>query len=63
MSKAPLGSQATGPNPTDRGKKGTKSSLLTDGNGIPLAISVAGANANDCTILDSAIAAPSLNHP
>jgi len=51
MTKAPLGGQATGPNPTDRGKKGTKRSLLTDGNGIPLAISVAGANANDCTML------------
>jgi transposase len=51
MTKAPLGGQATGPNPTDRGKKGTKRSLLTDGNGIPLAICVAGANAPDCTIL------------
>jgi putative transposase len=51
MTKAPLGGEATGPNPTDRGKKGTKRSLLTDGNGIPLAISVAGANAPDCTVL------------
>ena len=51
ITKAPLGGQATGPNPTDRGKKGTKRSLLTDGNGIPLAISVAGANAPACTVL------------
>ncbi len=51
MTKAPLGGEATGPTPTDRGKKGTKRSLLTDGKGIPLAISVAGANAPDCTIL------------
>jgi hypothetical protein len=51
MTKAPLGGQATGPNPTGRGKNGTKRSLLTDGNGIPLAISIAGANAPDCTIL------------
>jgi transposase len=51
MSKAPLGGEATGPNPTDRGKKGTKRSVLTDGNGIPLAITVAGANAHDCTLL------------
>jgi putative transposase len=51
ITKAPLGGQATGPNPTDRGKKGTKRSLLTDGKGIPLAISVAGANTPDCTVL------------
>jgi hypothetical protein len=51
MSKAPLGGEATGPNPTDRGKKGTRRSLLTDGNGIPLATTVAGANAHDSTLL------------
>ena len=37
----------TGPNPTDRAKKGTKRSLLTEANGVPLAIVVAGANRND----------------
>jgi len=36
MTKAPLGGEGTGRNPTDRGKSGTKRSLLTDGNGIPL---------------------------
>ena len=35
MTKAPLGGEATGSNPSDRGKRGTKRSLLTDGNGIP----------------------------
>ena len=35
MTKAPLGEEGTGPNPTDRGKKGTKRSLLTEGKGIP----------------------------
>jgi putative transposase len=34
---APFGTAATGANPTDRGKRGTKRSLLTDGAGIPLA--------------------------
>jgi len=34
---APFGTTATGANPTDRGKRGTKRSLLTDGAGIPLA--------------------------
>lgn len=37
----------TGPNPTDRAKKGTKRSLLTDAAGIPLAVAVDGANRND----------------
>lgn len=35
MTKAPFGKAATGANPTDRGKSGTKRSLLTDGAGIP----------------------------
>jgi putative transposase len=47
MTKAPFGGAATGANPTDRGKKGTKRSLLTDGQGIPLAIVAAGANRTD----------------
>jgi transposase len=47
MTKAPLGGEATGPNPTDRGKKGTKRSLLTEGNGIPIGLSVDGANRHD----------------
>ena len=37
----------TGPNPTDRAKRGTKRSLLTDGGGVPLGVSVDGANRND----------------
>jgi putative transposase len=37
----------TGPNPTDRGKTGTKRSLLTDGSGVPIGLVVAGANRND----------------
>jgi putative transposase len=47
MTKAPLGKSATGANPTDRGKKGTKRSLLTDGAGIPLAMVIDGANRHD----------------
>ncbi len=37
----------TGANPTDRAKKGTKRSLLVDGNGIPVALAVDGANRHD----------------
>jgi hypothetical protein len=42
-----LGCENTGPNPTDRAKKGTKRHLLTEGNGMPLALVVTGANRND----------------
>jgi hypothetical protein len=31
MTKAPLDGAGTGTNPTDRGKKGTKRNILTDG--------------------------------
>ncbi len=57
MGKAPLvpqgvtGGGATGPNPTDRGKRGTKRSVLTDGNGIPLAVAIDGANRHDSKLL------------
>ena len=70
MTKAPFGKGATGPNPTDRAKTGTKRSLLTDGAGIPLAIIVDGANRHDCKLLcatlDGIVVArpqPSQDHP
>jgi len=47
MTKAPLGGDGTGAKPTDRGKKGTKRSLLTEGKGIPLSVAVDGANRHD----------------
>jgi hypothetical protein len=47
MTKAPLGGAGTGASPTDRGKKGTKRSISTDGKGIPLSVTVDGANRHD----------------
>jgi len=41
----------TGPNPTDRRKKGSKHHLVTDANGIPLAVKLTGANRHDVTQL------------
>src|ERR1700680_1398529 len=38
MTKAPLGKEQTGPNPTDRAKRGVKRSLLVEGNGVPQGI-------------------------
>lgn len=40
----------TGPNPTDRGKNGSKRHLLTDGAGTPLAIDHTGANCHDSQV-------------
>lgn len=51
MTKAPLGGEATGPNPTDRAKRGTKRSILTDAAGIPLALVVDGANRHDFKLM------------
>jgi len=51
MTKAPFGSAASGPNPTDRARLGTKRSLLTVGAGIPLAVAVDGANRHDMKLL------------
>lgn len=51
MTKAPLGKDATGKNPTDRAKSGTKRSMLTDGAGIPLSVAIGGANRHDAKLL------------
>lgn len=40
----------TGPNPTDRGKNGSKRHLIVDGQGTPLAIEHTGANVHDSQI-------------
>jgi putative transposase len=47
MTKAPLGGEMVGKNPTDRGKVGTKRRVLTDGGGVPLGLAVEGANRHD----------------
>src|SRR5690606_26062401 len=39
----------TGPNPTDRGKCGSKHHVITDAAGVPLAGHVTAANVNDVT--------------
>lgn len=47
MGKAPLGGEKTGPNPTDRGRRGVKRSILTDAAGVPVGAVIDGANRND----------------
>lgn len=53
----------TGPNPTDRAKSGTKRSLLTDGNGIPVGLAVAGANRNDFKLVGETISQSPVRRP
>lgn len=42
-----MGEKSTGPNPTDRSKSGTKRSLIVDGQGMPIGITIDGANRHD----------------
>jgi putative transposase len=46
-SKAPLGGEVVGANPTDRGKGGSKRHILTEAHGLPVAVTVTGANVHD----------------
>ncbi|MFF8597047.1 IS5 family transposase [Streptomyces sp. NPDC015220] len=48
---APKGGSLTGPNPVDRGKKGSKLHVLPDAQGIPLAVAVSGADMHDSLAL------------
>ena len=45
--RAVCGEDETGPNPTDRAKRGSKRHLICDGRGVPLAVRLTGANRND----------------
>jgi transposase len=47
FAKAPEGGEDTGPNPTDRGKSGSKHHVLTDARGIPLNATTTAANVNE----------------
>lgn len=55
MGKSRFGGSARGPNPTDRGKQGTKKHVLVEQDGGPLAVVIAGANVNDHTLLEATI--------
>ena len=59
-----------GQNPTDRGTLGTTRRVLTDGQGLPLGIAVAGAHRHEMTWGDATLAAiiikrpaPTVTHP
>lgn len=49
------GGEAVGPNPTDCGKPGSKHHLLTDRNGVPLAVVLTAANVHDSRIFEELV--------
>jgi putative transposase len=51
LTKAPMGGELTGKNPTDRGKQGVKRVVLTDGRGVAVAVEITGANVPDMKML------------
>ena len=52
-----------GKNPTDRGKVGTKRSVLTDGGGVPLGLAVEGANRHDSKMARATIESIPVERP
>lgn len=63
MTKAPLGGEKTGPNPTDRGKKGVKRSIVTDGKGVPIGLDVEGANRVDFKMAEATLKSIPVERP
>jgi putative transposase len=54
---------ATGRNPTDRGKTGTKRHLLTEGKGVPIGVVVSGAQRHDMKKLADLLDASLVPYP
>jgi len=70
LGKARFGGKKVGKNPTDRGNKGTKKSVLVEAEGGLLGLAIAGANVPDCKMLRATIEAivvprpqPTAQHP
>ena len=63
MTKAPLGGERTGKNPTDRGKLGAKRSLLTEANGVPVGLAVEGANRHDKKVAEATLESIPVDRP
>ena len=55
--------EKTGPNPTDRGKRGVKRSLLTEAQGIPVGLALAGANRHDMKLVRATLESPPAPRP
>jgi hypothetical protein len=59
LTKAPCGGERAGPSPVDRRKGGLKRSVATEGHGIPLGMTSAGANRHDSPLLAPTLQAAS----
>ncbi|MFE5513870.1 IS5 family transposase [Streptomyces sp. NPDC056529] len=55
--RAKKGGSLTGSNPVDRGKKGSKLHVLSEAQGIPLAVAVSGANTHDSQAMKALVRA------
>src|SRR5215213_7126870 len=49
------GGRRTGPNPTDKGKAGSKRHVVADRGGVPLAVVLTAANVHDSKVLEEAV--------
>jgi putative transposase len=63
ITKAPLGGEKTGKNPTDRAKRGVKRSLLVEGQGLPVGLAVEGANRNDMKMVEATLESIPIERP
>ena len=63
MTKAPLGGEKTGKNPTDRAKSGVKRSVLAEGHGIPIGVAIAGANCHDKRLVEGTLESIPIQRP
>jgi IS5 family transposase len=58
------GGEKTGPNPTDKGKQGSKRHLVVDRRGVPLSVTHTAANVHDSKVLEEAVdAVPPIPKP
>ena len=58
-----MGGKQVGKHPTDRGKIGTKRSVLTDGGGVPIGLAVEGANRNDFRMVQETLTSLPVERP
>src|ERR1041385_657259 len=63
LQKHLLREKCTGANPTDRAKSGTKRSVVVDGKGVPLGISVDAANKHDMRMTKSTLKSIVIHRP
>ena len=61
--QGPARGDQVGPNPTDRAKNGTKRGVLTEAEGGPVAVVVAGANVHDSLLLQDGLEAVVVEPP